>query len=187
MIEVEAALAQAWAEVLAAPAGGRPGRSPSACDVERVDAAAVFAAAELGGNPVIPLVPMLKELAGPAAAELLHRGATSQDILDTAAMLVVRRCSDLVRDRLVAVRGVAADLARAHGATPDDRAHAAPARRADDVRRGGRPLARRARRRPDRDRTGRHRAAAPARRAGRRPGVVRAGSSAPSSRWSPPG
>ena len=80
--------------------------------------AAVFAAAELGGNPVIPLVPMLKELAGPAAAELVHRGATSQDILDTAAMLVVRRCSDLVRDRLVAVRGVAADLARAHGATP---------------------------------------------------------------------
>ena len=117
MIEVEAALAQAWAQVLAAP----PDVSTAiadACAVERVDPAAVFAAAELGGNPVIPLVPMLEELAGSAAGELLHRGATSQDILDTAAMLVVRRCSDLVRDRLVAVRGVAADLARAHGATP---------------------------------------------------------------------
>jgi 3-carboxy-cis,cis-muconate cycloisomerase len=117
MIEVEAAVAQAWAQVLAAP----PDVSRAlvdACTIERVDAAAVFGAAEWGGNPVIPLVPTLKELAGPAAAELIHRGATSQDIFDTAAMLVVRRCSDLVRDRLVAVRIVAADLARAHGATP---------------------------------------------------------------------
>jgi 3-carboxy-cis,cis-muconate cycloisomerase len=117
MIEVEAALAQAWAEVLAAP----PEASRSiaeACTIEGVDADAVFAAAELGGNPVIPLVPVLKDRAGPAAAELLHRGATSQDIFDTAAMLVVRRCSDLVRDRLLAVRSAAAGLGRAHGATP---------------------------------------------------------------------
>ncbi len=103
MIEVEAALAQAWAEVLAAPPEASRAIA-DACAVDRVDADAVFAAAELGGNPVIPLVPMLKELAGPDAAELIHRGATSQDILDTAAMLVVRRCSDLVRDRLIAVR-----------------------------------------------------------------------------------
>ncbi len=117
MIEVEAALAQAWAEVLAAPPEASRAIA-EACDVERVDAAAVFAAAELGGNPVIPLVPILKDLAGPAAAELLHRGATSQDILDTAAMLVVRRCSDVVRDRLLAVRSTATGLVRNHGPTP---------------------------------------------------------------------
>jgi 3-carboxy-cis,cis-muconate cycloisomerase len=117
MLDVEAALGQAWVEVLAAP----PEVSRAitdACTVERVDAGAVFAAAELGGNPVIPLVPLLKEVAGAAAAEFVHRGATSQDIFDTAAMLVVRRCSDLVRDRLVAVRAVTADLARRHGAAP---------------------------------------------------------------------
>jgi 3-carboxy-cis,cis-muconate cycloisomerase len=116
LLEVEAALAQAWAEVLAAP----PETSRAiaeACTVERIDAEAVFAAAEWSGNPVVPLVPMLKELVGPDAAELVHRGATSQDIFDTAAMLVVRRCSDLVRDRLVAVRSAAAGIARSHGTT----------------------------------------------------------------------
>jgi 3-carboxy-cis,cis-muconate cycloisomerase len=117
LIEVEAALAHAWAEVLAAP----PEVSRAITDAwaaGRVDVGAVFAAAELSGNPVVPLVPVLKELVGPDAAELVHRGATSQDIFDTAAMLVVRRCSDLVRDRLIAVRSAAADLARAHGAVP---------------------------------------------------------------------
>jgi 3-carboxy-cis,cis-muconate cycloisomerase len=117
MIEVEAALAQAWAEVVAAPPEVTRAIT-AACDVERVDTAAVFAAAELGGNPVIPLVPILKDLAGRDAAELVHRGATSQDIFDTAANLVVRRCSDLVRDRLLSVRGTAGGLARTHGSTP---------------------------------------------------------------------
>ena len=150
MIEVEAALAQAWAEVLAAPPESSRAIA-DACTVDRVDADAVFAAAELGGNPVIPLVPMLKELAGPAAAELVHRGATSQDILDTAAMLVVRRCSDLVRDRLVAVRAVGGRPRPRPRGDPDDRAHAAATRRADDVRGGRRPLVRRARRGPGGD------------------------------------
>ncbi len=147
MIEVEAALAQAWAQVLAAPPDVSKALA-DACAVERVDAAAVFGAAERGGNPVIPLVPILKELAGPAAAELVHRGATSQDIFDTAAMLVVRRCSDLVRDRLVAVRGVAAGPRPRPRNDADDRTHPAPTRRADDIRRHRRPLARRARCRP---------------------------------------
>jgi 3-carboxy-cis,cis-muconate cycloisomerase len=115
MIEVEAALAHAWAEVLAAP----PETSRAigqACALAPGDVEAVFASAELGGNPVIPLVSLLRERAGPAA-DLVHRGATSQDIFDTAAMLVVRRCSDLVRDRLVAVRSAAAAIARSHGTT----------------------------------------------------------------------
>jgi 3-carboxy-cis,cis-muconate cycloisomerase len=78
----------------------------------------VFAAAELGGNPVIPLVPRLRERAGSPADELIHRGTTSQDILDTAAMLIVRRCSDLVRDRLVTVRTLAVELGERHGTAP---------------------------------------------------------------------
>ena len=117
MIDVEAALGQAWAEVLDAPAEVSRAIA-GACTPEGVEVDAVFAAAELGGNPVIPLVPLLRERAGPQAAEYLHRGTTSQDILDTAAMLVVRRSSDLVRDRLLAVRAATVELGRRHGSAP---------------------------------------------------------------------
>lgn len=60
------------------------------CPAHGVDGAALAAAAVAGGNPVIPLVGELKERLGADARPWLHRGATSQDILDTAAMLVAR-------------------------------------------------------------------------------------------------
>ena len=44
-----------------------------------------------GGNPVIPLVPRLREAAGPGAASWVHFGATSQDVLDSALMVVGRQ------------------------------------------------------------------------------------------------
>ncbi|KOG88708.1 3-carboxy-cis,cis-muconate cycloisomerase, partial [Streptomyces varsoviensis] len=47
-----------------------------------------------GGNPVIPLAAVLTAAVArtdPAAAAYVHRGATSQDILDTALMLVAAR------------------------------------------------------------------------------------------------
>ena len=54
---------------------------------------------------------------GPAAAHV-HRGATSQDILDTAAMLVAARALDPLLDDLLAAREAAGELARAHRDTP---------------------------------------------------------------------
>ena len=48
----------------------------------------------------------------------MHRGATSQDILDTAAMLVAARALDPLLDDLLAAREAAAALARAHRDTP---------------------------------------------------------------------
>ena len=147
-----------------------------ACHVDRLDADAVFAAAELGGNPVIPLVPILKQLAGPDAAELVHRGATSQDIFDTAAMLVVRR-SPTSYATGSSCAGVAADLARAHGSTPMIGRtlfqHAVRRRSTQSS-----TVGRRARRGPRRDRAGGRRAATPTRRARGRPDLVRRRSSA---------
>jgi 3-carboxy-cis,cis-muconate cycloisomerase len=66
------------------------------------------------GNPVEPLVRALRERSGAAEA---HRGATSQDILDTAAMLVARNARTLIlADLDGAVRGCAA-LADEHRST----------------------------------------------------------------------
>ena len=43
------------------------------------------------GNPAEPLVRALRELVGGDAAQHVHWGATSQDIIDSAAMLVAPR------------------------------------------------------------------------------------------------
>ena len=47
-----------------------------------------------GGNPVIPLIADLRSAVSavdPASVDWIHRGATSQDIVDTAVMLVAHR------------------------------------------------------------------------------------------------
>jgi 3-carboxy-cis,cis-muconate cycloisomerase len=52
------------------------------------------------GNPVVPLVRHLRAAAGPEVAKWIHRGATSQDILDTAMMLVATDVLQLVAEDL---------------------------------------------------------------------------------------
>jgi 3-carboxy-cis,cis-muconate cycloisomerase len=75
-------------------------------------------AALADGNPVIPLVRALREQvrarAGDPAAAAVHLGATSQDILDTAMMLVAQRALDAIDLDLVAAADAAATLALAH-------------------------------------------------------------------------
>ncbi|GAA4710617.1 3-carboxy-cis,cis-muconate cycloisomerase [Promicromonospora umidemergens] len=78
----------------------------------------VARASGAGGNPVIPLVAELRAAAGPRLVPTVHAGLTSQDVLDTALVLVLRE----------AAHGIGADL---------DRAAAAVARLAVDHR--GRP------------------------------------------------
>jgi len=84
------------------------------------DVAALCLAAEGGGNPVIPLVEMLRSRVSPRNAEAgrwLHRGLTSQDVLDTALML----CSRDAVDRLLTDIGqqvtAMTDLANEHRST----------------------------------------------------------------------
>jgi 3-carboxy-cis,cis-muconate cycloisomerase len=73
-------------------------------------------AARASGNPVVPLVEALRAAVG-EAGRWVHHGATSQDILDTAAMLVARRALGPVVAELDAVAGSCAALAREHRAT----------------------------------------------------------------------
>ena len=105
MLEAEAALAAAQADERL---------------ISREAADAVAAACrepyELGGreaaNPVVPLAAALRERAPEA-----HHGATSQDILDTAAMLVARRARALILEQLDGVVAACARLADEHRAT----------------------------------------------------------------------
>lgn len=113
MLDAEAALARAQAAVgeISTEIAGAIG---DLCKAERFDVEAVFVEAALGANPVIPLVLRLREAVGGQSGAAVHRGATSQDIVDTATMLVVSRCSQLIGDRLVQLATSARELAHRH-------------------------------------------------------------------------
>lgn len=80
-----------------------------ACRADRFDLAELAKAAAESGNPVVALVARLREL-----APSVHLGATSQDILDTAAMLVIRRAFLPLLEDLSGAASSAAQLAREH-------------------------------------------------------------------------
>jgi 3-carboxy-cis,cis-muconate cycloisomerase len=66
------------------------------------DLAEIAAGAERDGNPVTGLVAMLRSRAGNEPARWLHRGLTSQDVLDTALTLCLRDALGAVRRDLTA-------------------------------------------------------------------------------------
>ncbi|WP_280350517.1 lyase family protein [Nocardia abscessus] len=73
------------------------------------------AATESAGNPVAPLVSALRAAVGDsAAAALVHRGLTSQDVLDTALIVLARTALDRLSVELRASGRALARLAREH-------------------------------------------------------------------------
>ncbi|TMM31863.1 MAG: 3-carboxy-cis,cis-muconate cycloisomerase [Actinobacteria bacterium] len=112
LLDVEAALARVEADAGLIPAAAAD--AVAAVKPDRFDVAALGAAAAACGNPVVPLVAALREAVGPDAATSVHCGATSQDILDTAAMLLARKASGAILADLSGAVEAAARLARAH-------------------------------------------------------------------------
>ncbi|MEV6812502.1 3-carboxy-cis,cis-muconate cycloisomerase [Micromonospora sp. NPDC051296] len=113
LLDVEAALARAGADagLLPVPAAEEiAGR----CHAERYDAAAIGAAAETAGNPVVPLVRELTAAVAEPARPWVHYGATSQDVLDSALSLVVARAAGPLLRHVDAAADAAAGLARTH-------------------------------------------------------------------------
>ena len=116
LVAVEVALAQAAAEHGVVPAAHAE-RIAQAAGALDVDVAALGRAAVTGGNPVIPLVRLLREAAGEAGPSV-HPGATSQDVMDTAAVLLIGWAGDVVVADLRRGADAAAALAVAHRGTP---------------------------------------------------------------------
>lgn len=111
MLEAVEALAFAEARAGLIPAGAAEAIS-ECCDAGRFDPEEIGRAGRATGNPVPPLVRGLTEEVSKVsedAARYVHKGATSQDVLDTAAMLVCRRVLDMV---LAEVDGISAACAR---------------------------------------------------------------------------
>ncbi|MEU5002332.1 3-carboxy-cis,cis-muconate cycloisomerase [Streptomyces sp. NPDC021622] len=113
MLDAEAALTRAQAEAGLAPADAASAVG-AAADAARFDVRDIALRARAGGNPVIPLVADLTAAVPEAAAPYVHRGATSQDIMDTAMMLIAGRTLDLILADLARTERALARLAAAH-------------------------------------------------------------------------
>jgi 3-carboxy-cis,cis-muconate cycloisomerase len=114
LLDVEAALARACVAegLIAAQAGDA---IVAACsDAESFDLAALGAEAGESASPVVALARILRERAG----EHAHHGATSQDVMDTATMLVARRALHPLLADAAAAAGACARLAEEHRETP---------------------------------------------------------------------
>jgi 3-carboxy-cis,cis-muconate cycloisomerase len=117
MLDAESALAKAGAAVGLVPKDAAA-RIGEVCRAELYDTASLARDGRAVGNPAEPLVRELRAAAGDEAAGYVHLGATSQDIVDTAAMLVSQRAVALVLEELDRLTGGCSTLARAHRSTP---------------------------------------------------------------------
>ncbi|AYE95397.1 3-carboxy-cis,cis-muconate cycloisomerase [Mycobacterium paragordonae] len=86
--------------------------------VEEQDCARLACGAEDGGNPVIGLVALLRQRAGQALSPWIHRGLTSQDVIDTALMVALRGVIAQLDDQLATQIDTLSALADAHRGTP---------------------------------------------------------------------
>ncbi|MFI2640543.1 3-carboxy-cis,cis-muconate cycloisomerase [Streptomyces sp. NPDC018610] len=113
LLDAEAALTRAQATLGLAPDGAAEAVTRAARQ-GRFDVRALAERARAGGNPVIPLVAELTRAVGEEHGPYVHRGATSQDIMDTATMLVAVRALDLIRADLSRTAAALARLAAEH-------------------------------------------------------------------------
>ncbi|MEU0474153.1 3-carboxy-cis,cis-muconate cycloisomerase [Streptomyces olivaceus] len=118
LLDAEAALTRAHAAVGAAPAEAADAVGAAAADPAAFDARSLAERARSGGNPVIPLVADLTAAVGEPYGPYVHRGATSQDVLDTATTLVAARALDLLLPDLTRTERALARLAAEHRDTP---------------------------------------------------------------------
>jgi 3-carboxy-cis,cis-muconate cycloisomerase len=114
MVEIENVWLNALVDAGVAPAKARGDLDGlvTAADLERI-----ALGAEASGNPVVPLLSLLRERLSSRnaeAAKWLHRGLTSQDVLDTALVLSARASTGLVLGHLDTAVSALSRLARRH-------------------------------------------------------------------------
>ncbi|WP_242894854.1 3-carboxy-cis,cis-muconate cycloisomerase [Actinomadura litoris] len=116
MLDAEAALARAQARLGIIPGDAAEAIAAAAAS-GRIDLVSIARRARGAGNPVVPLVADLRKLAGDAGRHV-HQGATSQDIVDTGAMIVASRARRGTLAHLGRALDALAGLAERHRDTP---------------------------------------------------------------------
>lgn len=120
VLDVEVALAEAEAEAGVIPSSCVP-HIRAAARVELYDVAAIVADAAQAGNIAIPLIERFTARVAVLDADsagYVHKGATSQDVIDTALVLQLREAIPVVLRHLDRAMVAAADHARRHIDSP---------------------------------------------------------------------
>ncbi len=87
---------------------------------ELYDAVEIAAASARSGTATIPLVKALREQVGrmsPSAADFVHWGATSQDVADTAIVLLLKQARSILQADLARLEGALYRLSEQHAHT----------------------------------------------------------------------
>ena len=116
-LDAEAALARAQAALGVVPKEAA-GAISSAAFAENFDLRQIALDSREGGNPIIPLAAALRAVLPEEHAAYVHRGATSQDIIDTATMLVASDVRIVILADLDRVAAALAALAARYRTTP---------------------------------------------------------------------
>ena len=116
MLRAEAALARAQARFGIAPEA--LAAAIEAIPAEDLDLAALGRGTGLAGVPTIPFVKAVQAHLPEALERSFHKGATTQDIVDTALVLQMREGFSMIAADLIAIVTALAALARRHRATP---------------------------------------------------------------------
>jgi 3-carboxy-cis,cis-muconate cycloisomerase len=117
MLDVESALARAEAKLGLVPQQVAEAITKAA-RVENLRIERIAEGTRETGVPVPALVSELGRAAGEEAARYIHLGATTQDILDTALVLQMRRALDYLRRDLVALAHTLVNRASEYRDTP---------------------------------------------------------------------
>lgn len=119
MLDFEVALARTEARLKIVPQAAAEAIA-SAARAEAFDSGALANAAAGSGTPVVPLVKALTERVraqDPAAAGFVHWGATSQDVTDTALILLLKKAQPILESDLERLCQALRRLAEAHTQT----------------------------------------------------------------------
>jgi 3-carboxy-cis,cis-muconate cycloisomerase len=116
LLAVEAALATAQGKLGIIPAAAATAIIDGTAAL-RIDFAALREGTEKAGLPIIDLLKQLRAQVGPTAADYVHWGATTQDIMDTALVLQMRAALVVIEGALRQVIHQLAALADQHRRT----------------------------------------------------------------------
>ncbi|MBP6829054.1 MAG: 3-carboxy-cis,cis-muconate cycloisomerase [Saprospiraceae bacterium] len=119
MLRVESALARAQAMHGLVP-DEAAGIIADCCNADRIDFEKLGTGIKLGGNAAIPLVGQLTRMVhekSPEASKYVHLGATSQDVMDTAMVLLIQDFIGWVEGKLALLEKTLVATTRKHRST----------------------------------------------------------------------
>lgn len=116
-LEVEAALARAQAALGIIPPKAAEDIS-AAARVEKLELSRYDEFYQKTGHPMVSMLRLLEAAAGPESGQYIHLGATTQDVMDTALMLAVKKMYELGRPKLLAIRDAVLELCERYADTP---------------------------------------------------------------------